>query len=146
MKHHDIVSPVLTAVWSKKLKDIVDGTLSPRQFYVDMQRYIIESTEAFKAIDMEVAEKETVVVGACKTCGGQVIEGFKGYQCTTKGCKFFISKVLMKAKITPNDARKLLTGKETREIRFTWKSGKKGKAKLKLEDDKLQFVFADPKK
>lgn len=145
MKHHDIVSPVLTAVWSKKLKDIVDGTLSSRQFYEDMQRYIIDSTANFKAIDMEVAEKEVVVVGVCKKCGGKVIEGFKGYQCTTKGCKFFISKVLMRAKITPNDARKLLAGKETREIRFTWKSGKKGKAKLKLEDDQLQFVFANPK-
>ena len=29
---HDVVSPVLTAVWSKKLKDIVDGTLSSAAF------------------------------------------------------------------------------------------------------------------
>ncbi|MCH7321408.1 DNA topoisomerase [Solibacillus sp. MA9] len=146
MKHHDIVSPVLTAIWSKKLKDIVDGTLSSRQFYEEMQRYIVATTESFKAIDMEVAEKEIVVVGKCQKCGGQVVEGFKGYQCTTKGCKFFISKTLMKAKIMVNDAKKLLAGKETREIRFTWKSGKKGKAKLKLENDQLQFVFSQPKK
>lgn len=146
MKHHDIVSPVLTAVWSKKLKDIVDGTLSSRQFYEEMQRFIVTTTESFKAIDMEVAEKEIVVVGKCQKCGGQVVEGFKGYQCKTKGCKFFISKSLMKAKITVNDAKKLLAGKETREIRFTWKSGKKGKAKLRLENDQLQFVFAQPKK
>lgn len=146
MKHHEIVSPILTAIWSKKLKDIVDGTLSSRQFYEEMQRYIVDSLASFKAIEMEVAQKEVVVIGTCKKCGGQVIEGFKGYQCTTKGCKFFISKTLMKAKITAMDAKKLLAGKETREIRFTWKSGKKGKAKLKLENDQLQFVFAQAKK
>ena len=143
MQQHDIVSPVLTAIWSKKLKDIVDGTLSPRQFYVEMQHFIQDTTENFKALPMEVAEKETIVVGSCRICGGQVIEGFKGYQCSTKGCKFFISKVLMKGKITAIDAKKLLAGKETREIRFTWKSGKRGKARLKLNGEKLEFVFAN---
>ncbi|MFJ7954158.1 topoisomerase C-terminal repeat-containing protein [Lysinibacillus sp. NPDC096418] len=92
---------------------------------------------------MAVAEKEVVKVGRCLECSGDVIEGFKGYSCSNKGCKFFIAKVIMKGKITPNDAKKLLLGKETREIRFTWKSGKKGKAKLKLEDGKLAFVFAN---
>ncbi len=74
-------------------------------------------------------------------CQSPVVEGFKAYHCTNKECKFAISKMIMKGKITTIDAKKLLSGKETREIRFTWKSGKKGKAKLKLQDDKLEFVF-----
>ena len=142
---HDIVSPVLTAVWSKKLKDIVDGTLSSHQFYVEMQGFIHDTTARFKALEMEVAKKEVVVVGRCKECGEPVTEGFRGYSCSSKGCKFFISKTLMKGKITPIDARKLLAGKETREIFFTWKSGKKGKARLKMNGDKLEFIFAPTK-
>ena len=94
---------------------------------------------------MTVAEKEVVVVGKCIDCTSPVVEGFKGYQCTNKACKFFISKMVMRGKITAIDAKKLLLGKETREIRFTWKSGKKGKAKLKLNEGKLEFIFSTPK-
>ena len=146
---HDVVSPVLTAVWSKKLKDIVDGTLDSRQFYSEMKQFIQETTDRMKRLEMAVQEKQVVTVGSCVSCGEQVVEGFKGYSCTNKACKFFISKTLMKGKITPTDMKKLLAGKETREIRFTWKSGKKGKAKLKLAGEKLEFVFApirQPKK
>jgi DNA topoisomerase III len=146
---HDIVSPVLTAIWSKKLKDIVDGTLDSGQFYGEMKQFIQGTTDRMKSLEMAVPEKQVVVVGTCVSCGEQVIEGFKGYSCTNKGCKFFISKTLMKGKITPTDMKKLLSGKETREIRFTWKSGKKGKAKLKLAGEKLEFVFSpikQPKK
>lgn len=143
LQGHDVVSPVLTAIWSKKLKDIVDGKLSSAAFYQEMLTFIDETTASMKALEMEVAEKEIVKVGRCVECGSDVVEGFKGYSCTNKACKFFIAKVIMKGKITPTDARKLLLGKDTREIRFTWKSGKKGKAKLKLENAKLAFVFAN---
>ncbi len=139
---HDIVSPELTAVWSKKLKDIVDGELSSSQFYKEMLSYVKQSTDGFIGLNMSVAEKQIVVVGKCLQCGQPVVEGFKGYTCSSKACKFFISKVIMKGKITPTDAKKLLSGKETREIRFTWKSGKKGKAKLRLVNEKLEFVFS----
>lgn len=146
---HDVVSPVLTAIWSKKLKDIVDGTLDSGQFYGEMKQFIQGTTDRMKNLEMAVPDKQVVVVGSCVSCGEQVVEGFKGYNCSNKGCKFFISKTLMKGKITPTDMKKLLAGKETRDIRFTWKSGKKGKAKLKLVGEKLEFVFTpikQPKK
>ncbi|HWL11881.1 MAG TPA: DNA topoisomerase [Ureibacillus sp.] len=143
---HDIVSPELTAIWSKKLKDIVDGELSSSQFYKEMLAYVKQTTDGFIGLNMTVAEKQIVVVGKCLQCGQPVVEGFKGYTCSNKACKFFISKFIMKGKITPTDAEKLLSGKETREIRFTWKSGKKGKAKLKLVNEKLEFVFSTPTK
>ncbi|MFC7685005.1 DNA topoisomerase [Ureibacillus sp. GCM10028918] len=143
---HDIVSPELTAIWSKKLKDIVDGHLSSSQFYKEMLAYVKQMTDGFVSLNLNVAEKQVVVVGKCLQCGQAVVEGFKGYSCSNKACKFFISKSIMKGKITPTDAKKLLNGKETREIRFTWKSGKKGKAKLKLVNEKLEFVFPAPSK
>ena len=145
VKQHDIVSPVLTAVWSKKLKDIVDGHLSSAQFYREMLQYVQETTARFIQLEMNVAEKQVVTIGKCINCGQPVVEGFKGYTCTNKDCKFFISKTIMKGKITATDAKKLISGKETREIRFTWKSGKKGKAKLKLVGGKIEFVFSKNK-
>lgn len=138
---HDIVSPVLTAVWSKKLKDIVDGTLSSSFFYQEMLNFVKQATSSFMELNMQVEEKQVNVVGKCVKCGKPVIEAFKVYHCTNKECKFTISKTIMKGKITPTDVKKLLIGKETREIRFTWKSGKKGKAKLKLVGEKLEFIF-----
>lgn len=144
--NHDIVSPVLTAIWSKKLKDIVDGHISSSQFYSEMLQYVKETTGRFISLDMEVAEKQEVIVGKCIVCGHAVVEGFKGYTCSNKGCKFFISKSIMKGKITSTDAKKLLSGRETREIRFTWKSGKKGKAKLKLVGENIEFVFSNKSK
>lgn len=138
---HDIVSPVLTAIWSKKLKDIVDGCLSSSLFYKEMLQYVRETTASFIQLNMEVEEKQVTVVGKCVKCQRPVIEGFKAYQCSNKECKFAISKSIMKGKITTVDAKKLLSGKETREILFTWKSGKKGKAKLKLQNEILEFVF-----
>ena len=141
LQNHDVVSLELTATWSKKLKDIVDGKLPSAQFYKEMLHYIVQSTEQMKNLQMTVPEKEIVVLGACPSCRGRVTENFKGYACENKECKFFISKSMLKGKITAIDAKKLLAGKETREIMFTWKSGKRSKARLKLEGDNISFVF-----
>ena len=139
--NHDVVSPELTAVWSKKLKDIVDGVLPSQQFYKEMQQYVHEATAKMKAIEMGVQAKEVIIVGKCPLCKHDVVENFKGYSCTQKGCKFFLSKTMLRGKITPTDAKKLLSGKETREILFTWKSGKRSKARLKLDGEKPVFIF-----
>lgn len=143
---HDIVSPVLTAIWSKKLKDIVDGQLSSSQFYIEMLLYVKKATSSFLDLDMNVEEKQVNIVGKCIKCHNNVVEAFKVYQCTNKECKFMISKSVMKGKITAIDAKKLLNGRDTREILFTWKSGKKGKAKLKLNGEKLEFIFTKVRK
>lgn len=141
LRGHDVVSPVLTAIWSKKLKDIVDGTLESRQFYMELIQYVKQTTEQMKQLEMEVAQKEKVVVGRCVECGSPVIEGFKGYSCESKACQFFFSNRMLGAKITVNDMRNLLNGKQTREIMFKWKSGKKSKARLKLVGGKPEFIF-----
>lgn len=147
LQGHDVTSPVLTAVWSKKLKDIVDGQLDSRTFYQEMLAFIQETTERMKALDMAVAEKQKVIVGRCLKCGERVEEAFKGYTCMSKACDFFMPKVMMKAKISVVDAKKLLKGEQTREILFTWKSGKKGKARLQYDvHGKLSFIFSHNEK
>lgn len=141
LKQHDVVSPGLTAIWSKKLKDIADGKLPSKQFYEQLIRYVMETTAQMKNIDIGVAPKERIIVGKCPSCQNQVIENWKFYSCENTNCQFKLSKTMLKGKITVNDAKKLLAGKETREIFFTWKSGKRGKARLKLEGTKPIFIF-----
>ena len=49
---------------------------------------------------------------------------------------------ILGANIGVKDAKDLIAGKETGEKEFTWKSGKKGKASLKLDGEKnIKFVF-----
>lgn len=141
LQGHDVVSPELTAIWSKKLKDIVDGELSSRDFYTDMLQFVHETTAKLKQIELAVPEKEVVVLGACPTCQKRVLEGFKGYHCEDKACGFFVAKTMLKGKISATNMKKLLRGDETNDILFTWKSGKKSKAKLKLNGAKLDFIF-----
>ncbi|OCS90478.1 type IA DNA topoisomerase [Caryophanon latum] len=141
LQGHDVVSPELTAIWSKKLKDIVDGQLSSRDFYADMLAFIHDTTNKLKQLDIAVAQQEVVVLGKCPTCQKRVIEGFKSYHCEDKTCEFFVAKTMLKGKISPTNVKKLLRGDETNDIMFTWKSGKKSKAKLKLNGAKLEFIF-----
>lgn len=77
----------------------MDGQLSSSQFYKEMLTYVKQTTDGFIGLDMSVAEKQVVVVGKCLKCGQPVVEGFKGYTCSNKACKFFISKMIMKGKL-----------------------------------------------
>lgn len=81
-------------------------------------------------------------VGKCPKCGGNVTESEKFYACENnrKSCDTIIWKQVSGAKVTLTDVKQLLAGKETAEKEFTWKSGKKGKAKLKYTN-KVEFVF-----
>lgn len=88
------------------------------------------------------SKSSSKVVGKCPKCGGSVTEGEKFYSCENnrKSCDVIIWKTISGTKVTLTDAKQLLAGKVTAEKEFTWKSGKKGKAKLKL-NQKVDFVF-----
>ena len=85
---------------------------------------------------------EKKVVGKCPKCNGNVVEA-NYYMCENykNSCDFIIGKTIRGATITTEDVEKILRGEETKELEFTWSSGKKGKAKIKLKGDKLDFVF-----
>ncbi len=83
-------------------------------------------------------------LGVCPVCGkGKVFSGPNFYYCSDKslGCTFAFRKVVSGADIGDGDMKALLAGKTTNPLEFTWKSGAKGKARLRLEGDKLKFVF-----
>lgn len=93
----------------------------------------------------ESESKSSIVEGkSCPLCKKSLKETQKYIMCEgyKESCEFIIGKEVLGAKLTKKDIENLLDGKETAEKEFTWKSGKKGKAKLRLKDDgKLDFCF-----
>jgi len=89
-------------------------------------------------------------LGNCPICGGEIIEGNRGYGCsrwrkTDGGCNFVIWKTFKGKKLTPANIKTLTTGKKTRAYVFKSENGKKFKAGLKLEkkDNRWEPVLVD---
>lgn len=92
-------------------------------------------------------KNEKKVIAKCSKCSKNIIEGKEYYLCEgyRGSCEVIIPKIYSDGNITAKDVVDLMSGKETRDIQFTWKSGKTGSAKLKY-DNKLEFVFNNYKK
>ncbi len=96
-------------------------------------------------LDLQKTPESTRDLGACPLClKGIIHEGPNYYLCSRKdeGCPFVQSKVVLGAEITPDDMEALLQGRPSGKKEFTWKSGKKGWARLQLKPDgTIGFVF-----
>lgn len=142
----DITLPELTATWEQKLSEIEKGTYKPQDFYHEMIEYVNKTISDLKsnltvANSSHLSSKESL--GECPKCHAPVVEGKSYYLCSNykNTCDFIVGKTIMGASITKTEVKKILSGKESKEYEFTWKSGKKGKAKLKIENGKVSFVF-----
>lgn len=106
--------------------------------------------------DEEQAKQQTTALpkdsperlGACPACGGNIIEGKKGYGCENwrQGCKFVLWKTPICGKIlTKSQVKALLKKGQTALIKgFKSKSGKSFSAYLAWDNSvegKLKFVF-----
>ena len=87
-------SPLLTAEWEQRLKQIEHGEESPDAFMKDIRTMLLD----LKANAVPVKGAATLFpsqhdsVGDCPRCGGTVTESSKGFFCTHKGCRFAIWK------------------------------------------------------
>ncbi|MDR3601438.1 MAG: DNA topoisomerase 3 [Desulfosporosinus sp.] len=95
-----------------------------------------------------VREISVEALGLCPKCGGDVIEGQKGFGCAAwrEGCRFVLWKDPICGKVlTSNQIKSLLKNGKTRLIKgFKSKSGKSFAAYLTWEDPaeaKLKFEF-----
>jgi DNA topoisomerase-3 len=131
----DITMPELTATWEQKLTNIEEGTYAPSDFYNEMIQYTKIMIEDFKNTKVSVAHhSDKEVIGKCPKCNSDVIEGKSFYLCTKykDPCDFLIGKEIGGAKISKTEAKKLLAGKETKEMKLTYRSGTEKTAKLVL--------------
>jgi len=155
LRDKDITLPEMTGIWESKLKDIEKGLYQAETFYQEMLDYTKAMVEDFKHTKMKVHASSTSssssskeVIGTCPKCSSDVIEGKTFYLCTKykNPCDFVVGKKIMGASISKTEMKKLLNGKQTKELTFTWKSLNKGNASLILDDQgNTKFVFSDNK-
>ena len=135
-------SPLLTAEWEYRLKQVERGELSPEDFMSGIMDMLTELVKTYQVISgAEVLfPSGREVVGKCPRCGGDVSESKKGFFCERNDCrfglwrdnKFFATKKIALTKKTAaallKDGRVALTGL------YSEKTGKTYDATVVLED------------
>ncbi|MDD3513042.1 MAG: DNA topoisomerase 3 [Synergistaceae bacterium] len=136
-------SPLLTAEWENKLKQIEHGKLSPEAFMRDISDMVAELVKTYEVIrGAEVLfPSGRAVVGKCPRCGSDVTESKKGYFCENNDCRFGLwrdNKFLTAKRVTLS--KKMVTSllKDGRTFAsgiYSEKTGKSYDAYIMLEDD-----------
>lgn len=142
-------SPLLTAEWEQKLKQVEHGELAADAFLAeisDMVSELIKGYEVIKGAEVLFPSGRTVV-GKCPRCGSNVTESKKGYFCERSDCKFGLwrdNKFLTAKKInlTKKMASSLLTDRRTYASGiYSEKTGKNYDAYIVLEDDGIRSSY-----
>ena len=135
-------SPLLTAEWENRLKQVERGELEPDAFMNGISSMLRELIQTYASVNgTEVLfPSGREVIGKCPRCGGSVTESKKGFFCENDGCRFGLwkdnrffaakKKVLTKAVAAAllKDGRAKLTGC------YSEKTGKTYDATVILED------------
>ena len=87
-------SPLLTAEWENRLKQVECGKLEPDAFMngiSSMLRELIQTYTPVKGADV-LFPSAREVIGKCPRCCGGVTESKKGFFCENNGCRFGLWK------------------------------------------------------
>lgn len=128
-------SPILTAQWENKLRQIEKGTFTG-DFPAEMREYIKEETAYLLG---NLAQVQAKVVGTCPVCGGKIVERQKSFQCEHRrkgdanACPVWIPKDIGGYLITQEDVDALLSMKETETHTVKTKLGTNMLAKFSLD-------------
>ena len=83
-------SPLMTAEWEHRLKEIERGEESPETFMQGIRDMVCELVKTYKTVlgaDVLFPSGRTVV-GKCPRCGSDVTESKKGFFCEKNDCRF----------------------------------------------------------
>ena len=144
-------SPLLTAEWEYRLKEVERGELPPEQFLdgiSDMVATLVQTYQPVLGAEVLFPSGRTVV-GKCPRCGSDVTESKKGYFCERNDCRFGLwrdNRFLAGKKINLNkkvvsallkDGRTYISGI------YSERTGKNFDADLLMQDDgnKTSFSF-----
>ena len=142
-------SPLLTAEWEYKLKEIERGELEPDAFMDGIAAMLRELVSNYQVIEgAEVLfPSDREIIGKCPRCNGNVTESKQGFFCENRSCrfafwknsKFFSAK---KKQLTKAVAAELLSkGKVSLKGCYSEKTGKTYDAVVVLEDDGQRANF-----
>ena len=136
-------SPLLTAEWENRLKEIEHGNLQPDAFMdgiSNMVSDLVRDYEVMNGADV-LFPSGRPVVGKCPRCGGTVTESKTGFFCERQSCRFGLWKDnrYLSAKhiiLTKKMAEGLLKdGKTFVSGMYSEKTGKTYSAYIVLSDD-----------
>ena len=143
-------SPLLTAEWEQRLKQVERGDLSPEDFMDGIAALLRELVQTYKPVPgAEVLfPSDREAVGKCPRCGRSVTESPKGFFCENRACgfalwknsKFFSAK---KKQLTKSVAAALLKDGRVK-LTGCWseKAGKTYDATVILNDDGEKVNFS----
>ena len=141
-------SPLLTAEWELKLKQIERGELESTLFLeeiMEMIRGLVQSSHSVPESSVLFAE-ETKSIGVCPRCGSAVVERPKGFLCSNRDCRFALWRqnpffAAKKKELTVAIASALLKeGRAFVKGLHSPKTGKTYDAAIVLDDSGGQYV------
>lgn len=95
----EVKSPLLTAEWEARLKEVERGELDPEEFMkgiADMSSHLVEThsapKEEFVGLFPDTKRNRREAVGTCPRCGAPVYENKKGFSCDNRECTFMLWK------------------------------------------------------
>ena len=142
-------SPLMTAEWEHRLKEIERGEESPETFMQGIRDMVCELVKTYKTVlgaDV-LFPSGRAVVGKCPRCGSDVTESKKGYFCERNDCHFGLWRdnrflAAKKINLTKKLAETLLKdGKTYASGIFSEKTGKTYDAYIVLEDDGQRSAY-----
>ena len=142
-------SPLLTAEWEQKLKEIEHGGMQPDNFLDEITAMVRELVQNYQPVrSAEVLfPSGREVVGKCPRCGSPVTESRKGFFCESNECRFGLwrdNKFLEEKRInlTKKNAADLLQNRRVHlKNIFSPKTGKTYEADLLLDDNGERTVY-----
>lgn len=144
----ELQSPLLTAEWEQKLKQIEKGEIEPGAFMeeiTDMVRKLVRHGCPVPESSVLFAE-ETKSIGVCPRCGNMVVERPKGFLCSNRDCRFALWRqnpffAAKKKELTAAIALALLKeGRAFVKGLYSPKTGKTYDAAIVLDDSGGQYV------
>ena len=144
----ELQSPLLTAEWEQKLKQIERGEIEPGAFMeeiTDMVRSLVRHECPVPENSVLFAE-ETKSIGVCPRCGSTVVERPKGFLCSNRDCRFALWRqnpffAAKKKELTAAIASTLLKeGRAFVKELYSPKTGKIYDAAIVLDDSGGQYV------
>ena len=93
----EIKSPLLTAEWEQKLAQVERGELTGDAFMAGISALVqglvtAHTTPLPQYASLFAKRPHADVVGKCPRCGADVVEGTKGFFCSSRACKFALWK------------------------------------------------------
>ena len=142
-------SPLLTAEWEHKLKQVERGELDADAFLGGITAMLTELTRSYRVVPgAEVLfPSGREVIGRCPRCGSDVTESKKGFFCERSDCKFGLwrdNKFLTAKRITLDKqmvAALLERGRVRVDDVYSEKTGRRFSTDLLLEDDGVRSSY-----